>query len=164
LHDQIIVATALLYEAKVLTKGGSIRDSGLVETVWSMRICRVKVRVEPEDTYWRGQVQRLQELEKARRTGKQVQVRGAELVFASLLDMAKTLTPQRLELLCLIRWQQPSSVRELAYMAGRSPKNVFADIKALETLGLMGSEGEQKERRRKALRTDLERLEVQIEL
>ncbi len=34
LHDQIIVATALLYEAKVLTKNGPIRDCGLVETVW----------------------------------------------------------------------------------------------------------------------------------
>ena len=34
LHDQIIVATALLYEAKVLTKDGELRDSGLVETVW----------------------------------------------------------------------------------------------------------------------------------
>lgn len=34
LHDQIIVATALLYEAPVLTKDSSIRDSGLVETVW----------------------------------------------------------------------------------------------------------------------------------
>lgn len=34
LHDQIIVATALLHEAKVLTKDGLIRDSGLVETIW----------------------------------------------------------------------------------------------------------------------------------
>jgi predicted nucleic acid-binding protein len=34
LHDQIIVATALLYEAKVLTRNGPIRDSGLVKTVW----------------------------------------------------------------------------------------------------------------------------------
>lgn len=34
LHDQIIVATALIYEAKVLTKNGPIRDSGLVETIW----------------------------------------------------------------------------------------------------------------------------------
>lgn len=30
LHDQLIVATALLYEAPVLTKDSSIRDSGLV--------------------------------------------------------------------------------------------------------------------------------------
>jgi len=34
LHDQLIVATALLYEVPVLTKDGSIRDSGLVGTVW----------------------------------------------------------------------------------------------------------------------------------
>ncbi len=34
LHDQLIVATALLYEVPVLTKDGSIRDSGLVRTVW----------------------------------------------------------------------------------------------------------------------------------
>lgn len=34
LHDQLIVATALLYEARVLTKDGAIRDSGLIGTVW----------------------------------------------------------------------------------------------------------------------------------
>ncbi len=34
LHDQIIVATALLYEAAVLTKDGAIRDAGFVATVW----------------------------------------------------------------------------------------------------------------------------------
>lgn len=34
LHDQIIVVTALLYEAPVLTKDGPMRDSGLVETIW----------------------------------------------------------------------------------------------------------------------------------
>ena len=34
LHDQIIVATALLYEATVLTKAGAIRGAGQVETVW----------------------------------------------------------------------------------------------------------------------------------
>jgi len=32
--DQIIVATALLHEAKVLTKNGPISDCGLVETIW----------------------------------------------------------------------------------------------------------------------------------
>lgn len=34
LHDQIIVATALLYEAKVLTRNGPIGNCGLVDTVW----------------------------------------------------------------------------------------------------------------------------------
>ena len=35
---------------------------------------------------------------------------------------------------------------------------------ALETLGLVASEGKQKERHRKALRTDFERIEVHVEL
>jgi hypothetical protein len=34
LHDQIIVATALFYESKVLTRNGAIQASTLVETVW----------------------------------------------------------------------------------------------------------------------------------
>ena len=34
LHDQIIVITALLYEAPVLTKDGPMRDAGLIETIW----------------------------------------------------------------------------------------------------------------------------------
>ena len=129
-----------------------------------MKVCRVKVRVEPEDAYWKGQVQRLKEIEKTLHTGKRVRVQGTELVFASLADMAQALTPKRLDLLRLIRRHQPSSVRELAQIAGRDLKNVLADVKALETLGLVESEGEQKERHRKPLRTDFGRIEVHVEL
>jgi predicted transcriptional regulator len=129
-----------------------------------MRVCRVKVRVEPEDEYWKGQVQRLKEIEKTLHTGKRVRVQGTELVFANLRDMAQALTPKRLNLLRLIRRYQPSSVRELAQIAGRDLKNVLADVKALETLGLVDSEGEQKERHRKSLRTDFGRIEVHVEL
>ena len=129
-----------------------------------MKVCQIKVRVEPENAYWKGQVQRLQAIEKTLRTSKRVRVQGTELVFASLADMAKALTPKRLEVLRLIRRYQPSSVRELAQLADRDLKNVLADVKALETLGLIESEGEQKERHRKALRTDFGRIEVHVEL
>ena len=129
-----------------------------------MRVCRVKVRVEPEDAYWKGQVQRLKEMEKTLHADKRVRVQGTELVFASLADMAQALTPKRLDLLRLIRRHQPSSVRELAQIAGRDLKNVLADVKALETLGLVESKGEQKERHRKPLRTDFGRIEVHVEL
>ena len=93
-----------------------------------------------------------------------MRIHGTELVFASLADMAQALTPKRLELLRLIRRHQPSSVRELAQLAGRDLKNVLADVKALETLGLVKSEGKQKERHRKALHTDFGRIEVHVEL
>ena len=49
-------------------------------------------------------------------------------------------------------------------IAGRDLKNVLADVKALETFGLVESEGEQKERHRKPLRTDFGRIEVHVEL
>lgn len=129
-----------------------------------MKVCRVKVRVEPEDTYWQDQIRRLKDFEKTRGAGKRVRVQGTELVFASLTDMAQALTPKRLDLLRLIRRHQPSSIRELAQLAGRDPKNVQTDVKALETLGLVDSEGERKERYRKAPRTDFERIEVHVEL
>ena len=73
-----------------------------------MRVCRVKVRVEPEDAYWKGQVQRLKEMEKTLHTGKRVRVQGTELVFA-ILRTWPNLTPKRLGLLRLIRRYQPSS-------------------------------------------------------
>jgi predicted transcriptional regulator len=129
-----------------------------------MKVCRVKVRIEPEDAYWQEQVRRLKDVEKTHNAGKRVRAYGSELVFASLADMAKALTPKRLDLLRLIRRHQPSSIRELAHLARRDPKNVQTDIKALETLGLVDSEGEKKERYRKAPRTDYERIEVHVEL
>jgi len=129
-----------------------------------MKVCRVKIRVESEDAYWKDREQRLREMEKTLHTSKRVRVQGSELVFASLADMAQALTPKRLDLLRLIRRHQPSSVRELAQIARRNLKNVLADVKALETLGLVESEGEQRERHRKPLRTDFGRIEVHVEL
>jgi hypothetical protein len=40
-----------------------------------MKVCQIKVRVEPENAYWEGQVQRLQAIEKTLRTGKAYEYR-----------------------------------------------------------------------------------------
>ncbi len=129
-----------------------------------MRVCRVKVKVEPETEYWKGQQRRLERADKAIQRGKYPRGGGTELVFASLTDMARALTPKRLETLRLIRRHRPASVRALAAIARRDLKNVLADVKALETLGLIETEGRGVERHRKAPRTDLSRIEVHVEL
>lgn len=129
-----------------------------------MKVCRVRIRVRPEDEYWRGQVQRLQDVEASIQKRRRVRVEGSELVFASLIDMARALTPKRLDTLRLVRRNRPSSVRELAQIAGRDIKNVLADVKALEALGLIETEGSGKERHRKAPRTEFGRIDVQVEL
>jgi predicted transcriptional regulator len=129
-----------------------------------MKVCRVKVRIEPEQTYWERQAERLQDVEKALQAGRRPRVRGTELVFASLADMARALTPNRIEVLRLIRRHQPSSVRQLAVLARREFKNVLADVKALKTLGLIETGEARSPRHRKAPRTGFGRIEVQVEL
>ena len=129
-----------------------------------MKVCRVKIRVQTENKYWQGQVQRLRDVEASLRKRRRVRVEGSELVFASLTDMARALTPKRLDTLRLVRRHRPSSVRELAQIAKRDIKNVLADVKALEAFGLIESEGPGKERHRKAPRTEFGRIEVHVEL
>jgi predicted transcriptional regulator len=130
----------------------------------TMKVCRVKVRIEPEEAYWEEQVRRVRDVEAAVRKRKPVRVRGSELIFPSLDDMARALSPKRVETLRLIRRHRPSSVRELAEIAGRDFKNVLADVRVLETLGLIQTEGHGKERHRKAPRTEFDRIDVQLEL
>jgi predicted transcriptional regulator len=52
----------------------------------------------------------------------------------------------------------------LAALAGRDLKNVLADVKALETLGLIDTGEARGPRHRKAQRTGLRRIEVQVGL
>ncbi|MCL4492258.1 MAG: MarR family transcriptional regulator [Nitrospirae bacterium] len=60
-----------------------------------------------------------------------------EMYFTSLEAFRKVLTPKRLELLHIIKTEHPSSVNELARMAKRDIKNVTADVKYLEQIGLI---------------------------
>ena len=128
-----------------------------------MKVCRVSVKIEPEEEYWKRQALRLKRAEKS---GAAVRSRNghAELVFASLGEMARALTPKRIELLRLVRRHEPSSARGLAALAQRDVKNVLADVRVLETLGLLENERRGGERHRKALRTDFGRIEVRVEL
>ena len=60
-----------------------------------------------------------------------------ELGFASYENYKKMLTEKRLELLGTIKTKKPKSIKELATISNRDFKNVYDDIKLLETLGLV---------------------------
>lgn len=60
-----------------------------------------------------------------------------EVYFSSFEGIRKALTPKRLELLHIIKTENPSSTNELARMAHRDIKNVTADVKYLEQIGLI---------------------------
>jgi predicted transcriptional regulator len=60
------------------------------------------------------------------------------LAFADLPLLLSTLTPARWALLARLREAGPLSVNALARLLQRDYKNVHTDVKALETLGLVG--------------------------
>ncbi len=64
-------------------------------------------------------------------------VKKPEVYFTSFEALRKVLTPKRLELLHLIKAKKPSSINELARMAGRDVKNIADDVKYLEQVGLI---------------------------
>jgi hypothetical protein len=57
-----------------------------------MKVCRVKIRVEPEAEYWKRQRRRRERANKAIEAGKYPRLAGTELVFASLTEMARAVT------------------------------------------------------------------------
>ncbi len=57
--------------------------------------------------------------------------------FTSLEAFRRALTPQRLNLLRLIREGNPASLHELARMAQRNIKNISDDVKYLAQVGLI---------------------------
>jgi len=57
--------------------------------------------------------------------------------FTSLEAFRKALTPQRFNLLRLIREGEPASLHELARLAQRNIKNVSEDVKYLSQVGLI---------------------------
>ena len=68
--------------------------------------------------------------------------------FISLNAVLKVLTQRRLELMRLIRERRPSSLYELAHLAGRDIKNVHEDISLLERLGFVQLTHQRTHRRR----------------
>ncbi len=73
---------------------------------------------------------------KALETGRPVR-RRAGVYFTSLDAARALLTPTRLALLRAVRTQRPESIYALAKRLNRNLKNVQADLRLLETYGLV---------------------------
>lgn len=89
------------------------------------------------------------------------------LYFTSLEELRQVLTDRRLDLLRLIRKEQPGSIKALATLAGRDLKNVNADVHLLARLGLLELEEEKahsQQRGRKSPRVSYAAVSVEIAL
>ena len=56
---------------------------------------------------------------------------------SDLRELRTLLSPKRLELLKVIKEQEPASIKELAQLVGRDVRNVHRDLVLLEAVGLV---------------------------
>lgn len=68
-------------------------------------------------------------------------VQETNVTFLSLDAMLSTLSPRRLELLRHVRLHGAANIRELATAIGRDYKNVYQDVEALKSAGLLLPDG-----------------------
>ena len=97
-----------------------------------MKIRKVKVGIKSLKTALNEFV----EIGKAVEEGKPVK-KDKGVYFTSVEAFRKAITPQRLELLKVIKTEKPSSVSQLSNITHRDVKNISDDIKFLEQVGLV---------------------------
>src|SRR5712692_7410874 len=102
-----------------------------------MRLKRAQIVVQGEEEFYHQVREAFFPVASAPQKGKGLSRVIPVLSFPSIAEMARTLTPKRLELLRLIRRHYSQSARQLASLAERDIKNVSTDLRVLENLGLV---------------------------
>ncbi len=129
-----------------------------------MRLKRVQIVVQGEEEFYHQVREAFSRVASAAQKGTEPRAIPM-LSFPSIAEMARTLTPKRLELLRLIRRRhRPQSVRQLASLAGRDIKNVSTDLRVLENLGLVETQERVASRQPKRLRSTFDRLDLHVYL
>ncbi|MBI4527721.1 MAG: hypothetical protein HY695_28325 [Deltaproteobacteria bacterium] len=98
--------------------------------------------------------------EKVQRGSKVARKQG--IYFTDLEAMRKVLTEKRLELLHVIKEQQPDSVYELAKIVERDIKNVNDDLVLLKDIGLVSMTKSRKGRERLIPKVDYDKIRLEI--
>lgn len=117
----------------------------------------IKIGVRSLDTAFEEWAQTF---EKVRR-GKKIDKRRG-VYFTSLEAMRKVLTEKRLELLHIIKDQQPDSVYELSKIVKRDLKNINSDLELLRDIGLVSMSKARKGRERVIPRVNYDKIQLEI--
>ena len=122
-----------------------------------MKVKNIKIGVRSLDTAFEEWAQTF---EKVRR-GKKIDKRRG-VYFTSLEAMRKVLTEKRLELLHIIKEQQPDSVYELSKIVKRDLKNINSDLDLLRDIGLVSMSRARKGRERIIPRVNYDKIQLEI--
>jgi len=122
-----------------------------------VKVKNIKIGVRSLDTAFEEWAQTF---EKVRR-GKKIDKRRG-VYFTSLEAMRKVLTEKRLELLHIIKEQQPDSVYELSKIVKRDLKNINSDLELLRDIGLVSMSKARKGRERVIPRVNYDKIQLEI--
>ena len=99
----------------------------------AMRVKNIDIVIESEEDFCK----RVQNVFSDLDEGKLPESLEEKLSFESLDSLRKVLTPKRLELLHIIKNEEPKSIYKLAKLTRRNIKNIRNDLSKLEKLDLI---------------------------
>lgn len=122
-----------------------------------MKVKNIKLGIRSLDTAFEEWAETFEKVRK----GKKVDRRRG-VYFTSLDAMRKVLTEKRLELLHVIKGQEPDSVYELSKIVNRDIKNVNDDLLVLKDIGLVSVFKARKGRKRIIPRVNYDKIQLEI--
>jgi len=97
-----------------------------------MRVREIKIEVKPLDEEIKDLASKIEKISKAKKISKE-----EKIIFNSIEDLRKFLTPERIRLIHIIRTKKPHSIYKLAKLLGRDRKSVTIDLDILKAIGLI---------------------------
>jgi len=122
-----------------------------------VKVKNIKLGIRSLDTAYAEWAETFEKVRKGRKVDKS---RG--IYFTSLEAIRKVLTEKRLELLRVIKEQEPDSVYELAKILKRDIKNVNDDLELLKDIGLVSITKARKGRGRVIPRVNYDKIQLEI--
>ncbi len=122
-----------------------------------MKVKNLKLGIRTADSAFKDWTETFENVRK----GKKVDRRRG-VYFTGLDAMRKVLTEKRLELLHIIKEQEPDSVYELSKIVKRDLKNVNDDLLVLKDIGLVSVFKARKGRERSIPRVNYDKIQLEI--
>ena len=122
-----------------------------------MKVKNIKLGVRSLDTAFAEWAETFEKVRKGKKVNKS---RG--VYFTSLEAIRKVLTEKRLQLLHVIKEQEPDSVYNLSKIVKRDIKNVNDDLQLLKDIGLVSITKARKGRERVIPRVNYDKIQLEI--
>ncbi len=122
-----------------------------------MKVKNIKLGVRSLDTAFAEWAETFEKVRKGKKVNKS---RG--VYFTSLEAIRKVLTEKRLQLLHVIKEQEPNSVYILSKIVKRDIKNVNDDLQLLKDIGLVSITKTRKGRERVIPRVNYDKIQLEI--